>query len=381
VTNVDSRDEGLVIKLHAAKSDNFEQVHWNPPPHTSCLKKREFSIKLKIRVPHFKRSVIGRNGSNRSLISILSPQPPMWSSLSSLRSPKRNSDQEFTQHKSPSKGNASSTDATGYFNRPKLAFSRQGSTVSELYQPPWRPWNAKTKTSSGKPEMIQIPITNFNIMDSESVVKKILSVLPPLHSIVSQYESSDIFLHRILKAYQTRCRAIDNTKQLEDPSKSTLQQDTMSKEIDLSINEKESTCNQTVSDAGDVSIESSSVHTPVRPSPSSPSSSTRSPRALSLLNSQESPNPSTAQKTPINSVVKSILNTSTIKMTPRRLRFSHIKKIDKRASKLLTPTRASTASKYQRQFFCADNRQSMGPPRFLTSKNISCQTENISSAN
>jgi hypothetical protein len=365
-----SGDEGLI--------DRLGLIRWNH--HKSCLKKRAFVIKLKIKVPHFKRSVIGRNASNRSLISILSPQLPMWSSLSSLRFLPKNLNQS-TQNESPIKDKMpSSIDDTGYFNRPKLSFSRQASAVTDFYPPPWIP--VSTKISPWKPKMIKIPIINFNVKNNETVVKKILSVLPPLHSIVSQYESSDIFLHRILKAYQMRCLAIDNDQRSQYPSKPKLNQDTLINEIDLPMNEKESMCSESVLDTGVTSEQGSVVHTPVRPSSLSPSSSTRSPKAILLSNFHESPPPVTAQNTPINSVVKSIVNNSTIKMTPRRLNYNRIDNIDKKSSKLFTPTKASTASKYQRQFFCADNRPSKGSPspRFLTSKHISCQTENMSSA-
>mmetsp|Transcript_11621 Transcript_11621/g.11263 ORF Transcript_11621/g.11263 Transcript_11621/m.11263 type:complete len:212 (-) Transcript_11621:322-957(-) len=210
--------------------------------------------------------------------------------------------------------------------------------------------------SPWKPE-IKIPMIKSDSVDNEDIVKKILSVLPPLESIVSQYESSDVFLHRILKAYQIRCKEIDNDHRLRESIKAKSKNDISPKGINITENKKEPLDNQILLDTIIESSESSNAHTPNRPSPTLPSNSSRSPKTQSLSNAHESsPSPSIVhQNTPIISIVESILDNKVKTISPRQSKLKNNGCINKKIIKVLSPTKASTASRYQRQFFCADN--------------------------
>jgi hypothetical protein len=371
-----------------SKSD--KKVQWNRS--ISCRKQREIAIKLKIKVPHFKRRVIGKNASIRSLISILSPQPPMWSSLPSLKYAQKDLDPENTQKEPLTEENLSVTPSSivykGNSSRPKLAVSKPGPAVSNFYPIPWRPGSAKM--SPWKPE-IKVPLTKFDSINNEDIVKKILSVLPPLDSIVSQYESSDVFLHRILKAYQIRCKEIDNGIRLREPtgkkieiipkdidiienkresvvnqipldtsitSSVTVKFESDPKEVNFTGNKKESLENQIPLDTSITSSEALNAHTPTRPYPILPSSSSRSPKTQSILNSHESfPSHSIVHpSSPINSIVESILDNKVVTVSPGQSKSKYSGSINKKTSKVLSPTKASAASRYQRQFFRADNK-------------------------
>lgn len=374
---IDSKSDKKVI-------NSSGRVQWNRS--ISCRKQREIAVRLKINVPHFKRSVIGKNAGNRSIISILSPQPPMWSSLPSIKYTQKDLDQENTQNEPLTEENLSVDKINS--SRPKLAISKPGTAISSFHPIPWRPGSAKM--SPWKAES-KVPSMKINSIHNEDVVKKILSALPPLDSIVSQYESSDVFLHRILKAYQIRCKEIDNSIRLREPTGKRIEIDSKDidiiekkresvanqipldtsitssvrvkfesdpKEVDFTGNKKESMENQILLDTSITSLESSNAHTPTRPYPILPSISSRSPKTQSLLNSHESfPSYSIVhQSSPINSIIESILDNKVVSVSLGQSKSKNSGSVNKKKSKVLSPTKASAASRYQRQFFCADNK-------------------------